>query len=130
MKIMVCYDGSNVAKAALKIAKKHANAFNAQVSVVTSHESVSESKVKETERAEQDLENVKKSFEEDKIPCDTHLLIRGIGTGEDLVQFADENKIDQIIIGTRRRSKVGKLLFGSVAQYVIINASCPVLSVK
>ena len=73
---------------------------------------------------------MKKSFEEDKIPCDTHLLIRGIGAGEDLVQFADENKIDQIIIGTRRRSKVGKLLFGSVAQYVIINASCPVLSVK
>ena len=130
MKIMVCYDGSNVAKVALKIAKKHAYAFNAQISVVTSHESVSESKVKETERAEQDLENVKKNFEEDKIPCDTHLLIRGIGAGEDLVQFADENKIDQIIIGTRRRSKVGKLLFGSVAQYVIINASCPVLSVK
>jgi nucleotide-binding universal stress UspA family protein len=50
--------------------------------------------------------------------------------GEDLVMLAEENKVDEIIIGVRRRSKVGKLLFGSTAQYVILNASCPVVSVK
>lgn len=47
-----------------------------------------------------------------------------------LVGFADHNDIKEIVIGVRRRSKVGKLLFGSTAQYVILIASCPVVSVK
>jgi nucleotide-binding universal stress UspA family protein len=38
--------------------------------------------------------------------------------------------VDAIIIGVKRRSKVGKLLFGSNAQYVIIKADCPVTTVK
>jgi len=56
--------------------------------------------------------------------------VRGLQPGEDLVQYAEENQIDQIIIGVRQRSKVGKLLFGSTAQYVILEAPCPVVSVK
>ena len=58
------------------------------------------------------------------------MTVRGLEPGEDLVQFAEENKIDQIIVGIRRRSKVQKLVFGSNAQYVILEAPCPVLSVK
>ena len=50
--------------------------------------------------------------------------------GEDLVTFARENNVDEIIIGVRHRSKVGKLVFGSTAQYVILEAHCPVLTVK
>jgi nucleotide-binding universal stress UspA family protein len=69
-------------------------------------------------------------FEEDGITCNTHLLIRGLTAGEDLVKFADENQIDQIVVGVKRRSKVGKLLMGSSAQYVILQAQCPVVSVK
>jgi nucleotide-binding universal stress UspA family protein len=50
--------------------------------------------------------------------------------GEDLVQFAKDNEADEIIVGVRRRSKVGKLMFGSTAQYVILEAACPVVTVK
>jgi nucleotide-binding universal stress UspA family protein len=50
--------------------------------------------------------------------------------GEDLVDFAKEQAVDEIIIGIKRRSKVGKLLFGSNAQYIIIKAPCPVVTVK
>jgi len=45
------------------------------------------------------------------------------------VEFAQDNKIDEIVIGVKRRSKVGKMVFGSNAQYVILNAPCPVVTV-
>jgi nucleotide-binding universal stress UspA family protein len=46
------------------------------------------------------------------------------------VQFAAEERAELIIVGIRRRSKVGKLLMGSTAQYIILKAPCPVLTVK
>jgi len=58
------------------------------------------------------------------------LSVRGLEAGEDLVQLADEHKAGEVIIGVRRRSKVGKLIFGSTAQYVVLNAPCPVVTVK
>jgi nucleotide-binding universal stress UspA family protein len=50
--------------------------------------------------------------------------------GEALVEFAKNYKVDEIIIGVRRRSKVGKFFLGSTTQYVILNAPCPVVTVK
>jgi nucleotide-binding universal stress UspA family protein len=85
---------------------------------------------KEIEEAERGLEYVQSLFEDGGIECNTHLLIRGLSPGEDLVEFANENKIDQIVVGVKRRSKVGKLLLGSTAQYVILQAQCPVVTVK
>ena len=47
-----------------------------------------------------------------------------------MVEFAKENQIDGIVMGAARRSRVGKLIFGSTAQYVVLEAHCPVLMVK
>jgi nucleotide-binding universal stress UspA family protein len=82
------------------------------------------------EQAERGLEYAKSVFEDATIECNTHLLIRGLSPGEDLVEFAAENEVDEIIVGVKRRSKVGKLLMGSTAQYVILQADCPVVAVK
>ena len=82
------------------------------------------------EQAEKSLEWAKSLFVENGIACNTHLLIRGLAPGEDIVEFAEESKIDEIVIGVRRRSKVGKLIFGSNAQYIILMAQCPVVAVK
>lgn len=124
------YDGTNAAKAALETAITHAKAFDASVEVVTSMVKGSEGERQEISDAEGSLDYVKSLFEKEKIPCNSHLLIRGVSSGEDLVDFAGENNIDEIIVGVRRRSKVGKLLMGSTAQYIILNAPCPVLTVK
>jgi nucleotide-binding universal stress UspA family protein len=85
---------------------------------------------KDFERAESNLEYEKSRLLDKKIPCNSVLSVRGLEAGEDLVQLAEEKKVDEIVIGVRRRSKVGKIIFGSTAQYVILNAPCPVVTVK
>jgi len=130
MEIMVGYDDSRVAKDALKLAMQHAIAFDARVHIVTSMVSGVDVPRKEFDRVEKKLEYAESLFKDKKIPCKTHLLVRGLQAGEDLILLAEEHKVDEIIIGVRRRSKVGKLIFGSTAQYVILNASCPVLTIK
>ena len=130
MNIMVGYDRSNVAKEALALAKKHAKAFDGTVFLLTALAQSPELQLEDIQKAEHELERLQNSFKEDGIPCETHAIVSSLTAGEDLVQFAQDNQIDEIVIGVRRRSKVGKLLFGSNAQYIILQAPCPVVAVK
>ena len=130
MKIMVGYDQSNVAKEALELAKKHAKAFEAKVYVVRSLAQSREMKREDIQKAEQELETIRRSFRDEGIECKAEAIVSPITPGEDLVQFTKEREIDEIIVGVKRRSKVGKLLFGSNAQYIILMAQCPVVTVK
>jgi nucleotide-binding universal stress UspA family protein len=128
MKILVGYDGGEAAKEALKLARIHALKFGATVDVITSMEKGNDTD--EEDAALRGLEWAKTEFDDKGVTCRTHLLIRGVSPGEDLVEFAAENKVDEIIVGINKSSKVGKLLMGSTAQYVILEAPCPVVSVK
>lgn len=130
MNILVGYDGSNSAKDALKLSIDRAKAFNATVDVITSMVEAKNNQYDDLRQAELGLEYAKTLLEEDNIHCETHLLIRGHSPGEELVQFAEDNQINEIVVGVRRRSKVGKLLMGSTAQHVILNAPCPVVTIK
>ncbi len=49
---------------------------------------------------------------------------------EVILAVATETGADLIVIGVRRRSPVGKVLTGSTAQQVLLDADCPVLAVK
>ncbi len=131
MKILVGYDGSNVAKEALELARKHAMAWEAKIEVVKCMAQHRKLNYEDIQKIEQKLEGeVHDHLNSGEIPYETHLVISSLESGEDLVQFAEQNKTDEIIIGIRKRSKVGKLMFGSTAQYVILNAPCPVVSLK
>jgi nucleotide-binding universal stress UspA family protein len=57
-------------------------------------------------------------------------LARGNDPADDLVEVAAEEEAALIVIGLRRRSAVGKLLLGSNAQQILLQADCPVLAVK
>jgi hypothetical protein len=48
----------------------------------------------------------------------------------ELVDLSDELGVDLIIVGVRRRTPIGKLVLGSNAQQIIIDAHVPVLAVK
>lgn len=47
-----------------------------------------------------------------------------------VIAAADAEGARLVVVGVRRRTPVGKLLLGSVAQRVILEARCPVLAVK
>ena len=130
MNLMACYDDSNVALDALELAVQRAKAFNAKVYVVTSIKGGPDVPREVFVRAEKEIDQVHDKIVDQGIDCETLVSVRGLEPGEDLVQFAKEQKIDEIFIGVKRRSKVGKLVFGSTAQYVILEAPCPVCTVK
>ena len=131
MKLIVGYKhGTNQAENLLELALKRAQLFNATVLIVTVMSEGMEKDQDLITEAEAALEKAKTHFDRKDIPCETHLLIRGIDSGDDLVNFAKETPADEIIIGVKNRTKVGKLLLGSTAQAVVLNAPCPVVTMK
>lgn len=50
--------------------------------------------------------------------------------GEEIVNYANKNKVDLIAIATHGRSGIKRMLFGSVTEYVIKNSKIPILLIK
>ncbi|MBS0013791.1 MAG: universal stress protein [Desulfobacterales bacterium] len=130
MKIMLCYTGSRSSSAALKETVKRAKAMDARVYVVASMEKGTEEEQKTIGQLESVLKDAEEQLQKENIACEIHLLVRGMTPDEDLLAYAREQAVDEIVIGIRKRSRLGKLLFGSTAQFLILNAHCPVLTVK
>jgi len=53
-----------------------------------------------------------------------------VDAADELIQVARDEQADLIVIGIRRRSATGKLILGSQAQRILLDAPCPVLAVK
>jgi nucleotide-binding universal stress UspA family protein len=64
------------------------------------------------------------------VPFEVRQAPDALDPAEELIGVADATAAEFIVIGLRRRSPVGKLLLGSNAQRVLLDASCPVLAVK
>ncbi|TKX79225.1 universal stress protein [Halorubrum sp. SD626R] len=60
------------------------------------------------------------------VPYETVGLVGG--PAEEIVRYADEQDARYIVVSPKRRSQTGKVLFGSTAQSIILNASVPVIS--
>ncbi len=130
MKILVGYRGENIGQTLLQLAAKHAKAFNGEIIVMTSLVGGDDITQTQIDEAKINLEAAQDFFVKLDLPCETHLLVRGHTVGEDIVEYAKEQKVDEIIVGVKSRSNIGKLLFGSTAQYVILRAPCPVTTVR
>ncbi|ODR80511.1 universal stress protein UspA, partial [Haladaptatus sp. W1] len=81
-----------------------------------------------TERGESAIADVRKRADERDVPVETELL-RGI-PHEEILDYADENDIEVVVMGTHGRSGVEHFLNGSVTEKVIRNSTLPILVVR
>ncbi|GKZ14150.1 universal stress protein [Haladaptatus sp. T7] len=81
-----------------------------------------------TERGESAIADVRKRADERGVPVETELL-RGI-PHEEILDYADENGIEVVVMGTHGRSGVEHFLNGSVTEKVIRNSTLPILVVR
>jgi nucleotide-binding universal stress UspA family protein len=129
MKILVCYAGKGESEELFSIARKHADAFNAGIVLVTSIVEGSRELDQMKNKSQEVFDAEKMKCEEMNIRCETHILYHGISEQEQLLHFAKENNIDQVILGAKKRSKLGKLIMGSIIQHFILSMICPILTV-
>lgn len=131
MKFLVCYKGPDTCRQVLKEALAHAKVWNADLEVVKAVTRELPLKRSQILEMETELENnVRAQLQDSSAICNVQLLVTAQEIEEKLISFADEAEVNLIFIGIVKKSKVGKLLFGSTAQHVILYAPCPVVTVK
>ena len=98
--------------------------------VVNSHRGGREFDRDDAVESETALDEVRRELAAAGVEHEIRQLVRGLDPADDLVSVAEELGAEFIVIGLRRRSPVGKLILGSNAQRVLLDAPCPVLAVK
>ena len=128
--VVVGYVPKPEGEAALQKAIDEAKLRNAKLVVVNSHRGGSDFDADASTRAEREMDNVRRTLEGAGVDFDLRQLVRGFEPAEDLLSIAEASNAELVVIGLRRRSPVGKLILGSNAQRVLLDAHCPVLAVK
>lgn len=77
-----------------------------------------------------DVERIEKLLAEHGLSAEFKQFGRGKTTVEEIEALVETLPVSLLVIGLRKRSPVGKLLMGSVAQELLLSVSCPVLAVK
>jgi nucleotide-binding universal stress UspA family protein len=57
-------------------------------------------------------------------------FVRGNSTIDEILGLVDSLQVSVLVIGLRKRTAVGKLLLGSMAQEILMTVPCPVLAIK
>ena len=78
----------------------------------------------------QDVERVEKLLAGAGLDAQFKQFVRGKDAVEEIEAMIESMQASLLIIGIRKRSAVGKLILGSVAQDLLLSVSCPVLAVK
>ena len=146
-KIMFGIDGSeesvNAAGYAIAIAKRH-NAELIAVNVLTSDIGYAYSSpgvesppltIREIILLAEDevkkwLDDIKEKADKSGIQFRSEIIMAKRSAISTMLDYAEEQNINLIVVGTRGSSRIKKMLLGSVASGLVTYASCPVLVVK
>lgn len=130
MAVVVGYVPTKEGRAALDRAVEEARLRGKRLVVVNSHRGGRELDAEESRRIDAELDKIKSELSSSGVEHTIRELVRGNDPAEDLFEVAEESGAELIVIGLRRRSPVGKLVLGSNAQRILLEADCPVLAVK
>jgi nucleotide-binding universal stress UspA family protein len=78
----------------------------------------------------QDFERVQEKLVATGLNAEIKQFVRGKNAVEEIEALVGSLQVSLLVIGLRKRSPVGKLIMGSVAQELLLSVSCPVLAVK
>jgi nucleotide-binding universal stress UspA family protein len=130
MAVVVGYVSSPEGRAALQRAAQECKLRNTGLVVINSNRGGKDLDAAEAAAYDAELEGVRKELDAAGVRNEVRQLVRGLEPAEDIIAVAQEVSADFIVIGLRRRSPVGKLILGSNAQRILLEAPCPVLAVK
>ena len=140
-KILVPFDGSGFSHKAFETGLEIAEKFESKLIVLTVLQSklsdsagISLERLHEIQDEEDDAATIMLKKLEDKTK-DQNIdfsmdLIRNPSTSDGIVNFADSNNVDLIVMGSHGRTGFRKLVLGSVANGVVGHAKCSVLITK
>ena len=128
MTIIVGYVPRPEGRAALQAAIEQARMFGSKLHVVNF--SRGDRHVDPSFASEEDLAELRRLLDGSGVEFEVAQVVTGEDAWEDVVDAADKHQARMIVIGMRKRSATGKLLFGSNAQRILLQAHCPVLAVK
>jgi nucleotide-binding universal stress UspA family protein len=89
-----------------------------------------ESQKKDKLGREEWINNIIKTAEENNLKIKDEIIESPMSAEGVIVNYAERENVDLIVVGTRGRSGFSKKLLGSVALGVVTHASCPVTVVK
>ena len=130
MIIVTGFIRSDEGREALKRSMEEVRQRGGRLIVVHSSEGGKSESAEEVRADNEELERIDAELAAEGIEHEVRGFARGSTPAEDVVSVANEAKADLIVIGLRRRSLVGKLLLGSNAQAILMQADFPVLVVK
>lgn len=129
MTILVGYTPNPEGTAAVEFGIRQARAFDDTLFVLNA--GIGESKDERGVASEEQLAEIVKKLQSAGIKYELKQFLRGNDAVEEILALAEASpEVSMIIIGSRKRSVVGKLIMGSSAQRIILGSPVPVVSVK
>jgi nucleotide-binding universal stress UspA family protein len=147
-KVLVCVDGSEssmkAADDAVMLAKQNGAqlialnvivsqlgyAYSAGAFGLVTPNTINDMLEKSKQEAQKWFDDIGKNAVTNRVKFKTEVVASPTSVVPAIVDYAEKNKVDLIVVGTRGRSGFTKLLLGSVASGVVTYASCPVMVVK
>jgi nucleotide-binding universal stress UspA family protein len=128
MTILVAYvprpEGEAALEKGIEIAKRR------QERLVVVNASVGGKQVDPSMAEVRDVERVEALLAASGLDAQFKQFVRGQNAVAEIEALVDSLQASVLIIGLRKRSAVGKLILGSVAQELLLSVPCPVLAVK
>ena len=144
-KILVPTDFSDASFCALKMAGEMAKHFDTEILIVNVHKPIPQLPKPRVEASETtfDISGYEKAIVAearnnlvqlgtDYLGEQAHpkVIVREGEAAHEILDVAEQEQVDAIIIATHGRTGLSKIVFGSVAQRVVRRAKCPVLTIR